>query len=1553
MGSPATRAKKDVADASGAAHAAVMAALACHRLRRALVFGPTKGPIGSAKVRPRTLATVCELLYESARVAVVWRYAGSSDLQLWVGTVRPIKAGRIWLDYGHRCFPFPPTDVRVVVMGVSFTVAKAPRADHRWGSRALTPVIGHPGDTSDDDKHYKAMKGTIPVGTLNVTTLRLAGVDAHSIRRCARLQEVNVFMESKGRVIWVLQEVRFRFDGGPVTVTVDGFRYFFTSADAKGGGGLAIVASPRLIAALVFNAVSHRIATCRVQAIEPVLLVNVHAPTAADTVEEHEDFRMKFLEACVGRFVLPLGDFNAPLQRATGPLRDATCPASERMRGLLRGAALASAFSHREPRDRRWTFVFPNGGKKQLDHVCVSRRFLTSVRSLRVWRAPVPTGHCAVTADVKIRWASQRVAKKPVPWYQLEGDGERDRFAQRVKQYISEARALAGAARAFALPACYADASVEVQALVDRAVAGGLPLFAGWAHEMPCLEYAIATHGLCQNLQNIKNNTIPQPVGWGIYCEAQRVWKAHPGHARGGWRTMPLWTADASDVAELDRRLSAIVGRDVSVPAPAERDAVPEPLLWSEIAAAARCAAAMITPYKTVAVRWAEGVAWCEGIAFAAQLVHGGFVSHGLCFAAKPGCEGRQFARDIAEGSLGEKAPASDLSSLRKIFVAARSPVVFEKIQEHHMKEIEATITQECEMLETNMRRAPAQAWRYLQGLAGTARPKFQAEGDSAKERLERTRKHFQGMGGDVGGDPNVRFADAPPLRRKIDDGPIVLAEVRKAAVPFDRGKASGDDELPIEALRAMLADHELGEAITQIIERVRVTGNCEDVWRMVMQVPIPKKGNLLLLANWRPICLVNAIVKLSNRVAMNRIQELVDEVLRDSQYGFRRNRSTAGAQAALSEVMGRAIRAKDGVVIGFVDFSKAFPSISFAAIKEALRAFHVPVNIAGMIMALYKDVKGFVRTPEGNTETFNIETGTLQGDVLAPFLFIMVLDRVLAEALDGFPEGLVILKPTGTKSRPTGPGVKITDIDYADDLAIMALRVKDLERMLERLYVVAGKVNLKLNVGPLKTAYMIVGKIADADCALNVEGLGAIPRVTQYRHLGTMKKEEDGSSSFKDRMHLTWAAMHKMKPIWGLRVGIPLKLRLFNAMVMPILLYGSGSWVLSRKEAEAADVEINRMRRMVCDVQKYRVAVESLYAGVRKFSTMQRVERVKIVGHLLRHECPFTLAIQWEPDGRRGRTRTMAEACAVDLHLRVDELSEHAQNRKTWASRTDELSAELEPRQMYVPVWSPQWAAAVQRCQTMHDRQFVEEGNRAFPRSGADLHSYSDGSRIGDDDGRSATGYAAIPLCDVGLKSVCAPLLDDKDQTNNRAEILGAMASVRLGISVNRITWMHTDSGVVWYWYHHQRRQLRLVRYATLENSDLWIEFDRLLHQLPGHGCIKVRSHNGNPWNDEADLVAGLASQTSAMLRYPGEPRIMGPVHGPLLPFDKSLEALGRQRVTSAARKKAAAGKATIHENVERRLDFSEPTNVLQNPVGRAPSRYGLVLRSRSSAGT
>ena len=58
------------------------------------------------------------------------------------------------------------------------------------------------------------------------------------------------------------------------------------------------------------------------------------------------------------------------------------------------------------------------------------------------------------------------------------------------------------------------------------------------------------------------------------------------------------------------------------------------------------------------------------------------------------------------------------------------------------------------------------------------------------------------------------------------------------------------------------------------------------------------------------------------------------------------------------------------------------------------------------------------MRTPFGDTAGFDIRTGTLQGDVLAPFLFIMVLDRVLAETYDGQGGGVEVLKGSRTRSR-------------------------------------------------------------------------------------------------------------------------------------------------------------------------------------------------------------------------------------------------------------------------------------------------------------------------------------------------------------------------------------------------------------------------------------------------------------------------------------------------------------------------------------------------------
>ena len=55
----------------------------------------------------------------------------------------------------------------------------------------------------------------------------------------------------------------------------------------------------------------------------------------------------------------------------------------------------------------------------------------------------------------------------------------------------------------------------------------------------------------------------------------------------------------------------------------------------------------------------------------------------------------------------------------------------------------------------------------------------------------------------------------------------------------------------------------------------------------------------------------------------------------------------------------------------------------------------------------MYQNTRARVITPDGNTEFFIIHTGVLQGDKLAPYLFAIVLDYAMRQALEGKEEEL------------------------------------------------------------------------------------------------------------------------------------------------------------------------------------------------------------------------------------------------------------------------------------------------------------------------------------------------------------------------------------------------------------------------------------------------------------------------------------------------------------------------------------------------------------------
>ncbi len=111
--------------------------------------------------------------------------------------------------------------------------------------------------------------------------------------------------------------------------------------------------------------------------------------------------------------------------------------------------------------------------------------------------------------------------------------------------------------------------------------------------------------------------------------------------------------------------------------------------------------------------------------------------------------------------------------------------------------------------------------------------------------------------------------------------------------------------------------------------------------------------------------------------------------------------------------------------------------------------------------MVLYKNTKSLVRSPDGDTDFFDILAGVLQGDTLAPFLFIITLDYVLRTSLDKNSDfGFTLTERLSSRN----PANKLTDVDYADDLAITADTVLDAEKLLHLLEDAAKEVGLYVN---------------------------------------------------------------------------------------------------------------------------------------------------------------------------------------------------------------------------------------------------------------------------------------------------------------------------------------------------------------------------------------------------------------------------------------------------------------------------------------------------------
>ena len=231
--------------------------------------------------------------------------------------------------------------------------------------------------------------------------------------------------------------------------------------------------------------------------------------------------------------------------------------------------------------------------------------------------------------------------------------------------------------------------------------------------------------------------------------------------------------------------------------------------------------------------------------------------------------------------------------------------------------------------------------------------------------------------------------------------------------------------------------------------------------WKRAVIVPLHKKKDELDCANYRGISLLCQSSKIFSSIILQRIKTRTEEILSEAQAGFRRDRSTIDQIFTLRQLAEKYEEFGKELYVCYIDFRKAFDSIWRKGLWNVMRHLGYPEKIVKILENAYKDTFSAVRVDGDISDWFETIVGVLQGCVLSPLLFNIFLEMMIALGMDDSSIGAVI------------NGVKMGNLRFADDIAVLAEEELELQDSVDRIAVASGKMGMQINAEKTEIQYL------------------------------------------------------------------------------------------------------------------------------------------------------------------------------------------------------------------------------------------------------------------------------------------------------------------------------------------------------------------------------------------------------------------------------------------------------------------------------------------------
>ena len=232
-----------------------------------------------------------------------------------------------------------------------------------------------------------------------------------------------------------------------------------------------------------------------------------------------------------------------------------------------------------------------------------------------------------------------------------------------------------------------------------------------------------------------------------------------------------------------------------------------------------------------------------------------------------------------------------------------------------------------------------------------------------------------------------------------------------------------------------------------------------------------------------------------------------------------------------------------------------------------------------------------------GSDRCFATERGSRPGSPIADLAFNVMMSsllRTLQSTIDDLP---------GIQNANAFLQCRAPLLAWVDDVAlpVPCVHACQLDALLEQIMLCMhstfASYGLRLNCSPGKTEAIVQyrgpqapdlrrRRFIDGFGKLSVAGKEDLRIVSQYTHLGIIvAQHSDLSSDLNYKIGKASSAVRSMSRalFYNRRLSVPLRLQLFDTLVLPIIFYGSGAWpLLSARQFQRLSATITKWQRQI-----------------------------------------------------------------------------------------------------------------------------------------------------------------------------------------------------------------------------------------------------------------------------------------------------------------------------------------------------------------------------------